>query len=54
MVPQVRDWNGLSVEHYAVDSCSVDMVRLVLARGGDVHAKDNNGWTPLFRARKFS
>ena len=46
--------NGLRVEHYAVDSGSLAALRLVLERGGDVHAEDEHGWTPLFRAREYS
>ncbi|VVC87150.1 unnamed protein product, partial [Leptidea sinapis] len=45
-----RDINGLRVEHYAVDSGRVAVLRMVLDRGGDVTARDSNGWTPLFRA----
>ncbi|CAH2245291.1 jg15677 [Pararge aegeria aegeria] len=40
----------MRVEHYAVDSCKLDVVRFVLDRGGDVGARDSNGWTPLLRA----
>lgn len=47
---QARDWNDLRVEHYAVDSCNLEMVKLIFDRGGDVSVKDNNGWSPLFRA----
>ncbi|XP_063834456.1 serine/threonine-protein phosphatase 6 regulatory ankyrin repeat subunit A-like [Ostrinia nubilalis] len=47
---EARDLNGLRVEHYAVDSCNLETLRLVLARGGDLATTDNNGWTPLFRA----
>lgn len=49
---QVRDLNGLRVEHYAVDSGDLETLRFVLDRGGDVSAEDSNGWTPLFRARE--
>lgn len=56
MIPvswQSRDINGLRVEHYAVDSGSLAMLRHILDRGGDVHAEDDHGWTPLFRAREY-
>lgn len=47
---QARDVNGLRAEHYAVDSCEVDVVRYIFDKGGDVTVRDSNGWTPLFRA----
>nr|XP_032523416.1 uncharacterized protein LOC116774778 [Danaus plexippus plexippus] len=47
---QAANYNIPPVEHYAVDSCRTDLVALVLDRGGDVHVRDSNLWTPLFRA----
>lgn len=36
-----------------MDSGKLSMVRLILDRGGDLTVKDNNGWTPLFRASGY-
>ncbi|XP_041985571.1 serine/threonine-protein phosphatase 6 regulatory ankyrin repeat subunit A [Aricia agestis] len=45
----LRDVNGMRIEHFAVDSGALDALRLAAGRG-DIRVKDNNGWTPLFRA----
>ena len=42
----------LRVEHYAVDSCKLEIVKFILDKGGDLGVRDSNGWTPLFRAGK--
>ncbi|XP_050357334.1 ankyrin repeat and protein kinase domain-containing protein 1 [Nymphalis io] len=47
---QARDYNLLRIEHYAVDSCKLEMVKYIFAKGGDVDVRDSNAWTPLFRA----
>nr|XP_026494551.1 fibronectin type 3 and ankyrin repeat domains 1 protein-like [Vanessa tameamea] len=47
---QARDFNKLRIEHYAVDSCKLEMVKYIFGKGGDVGVRDNNAWTPLFRA----
>ncbi|CAH2058948.1 unnamed protein product, partial [Iphiclides podalirius] len=49
-VKQAQDVNGLHVEHYAVDSCKLEVLKHILDKGGDVKVQDGNGWTPLFRA----
>ncbi|XP_045506321.1 ankyrin-2 [Colias croceus] len=46
---ELRDINELRMEHYAVDSANLDVLKFVLSHG-DVTVRDNNGWTPLFRA----
>ncbi len=39
--------------HLACKKGDVDRVRIILASGGDVNAKDHNGWTPLHEACAF-
>merc|ERR1711991_9820 len=44
--PEARKGNGATALHWAVGVNSPRMVRLLLAAGGDVHARDNEGYAP--------
>ncbi len=38
-----------SLLHFTIESeSSIDLIRLLIANGADVNAKDNDGETPLF------
>ena len=41
------DWSLL---HFAAEDCNSEVIRLLVARGADIHAIDRQGWTPLHLA----
>jgi ankyrin repeat protein len=44
---QKMDWSLL---HFAAEDCNSEVIRLLVARGANLAAKDWNGWTPLHLA----
>lgn len=48
----LKDVNGLTALHYAVDSNILASVEFILMRISDVNVQDNQGWTPVLRAGK--
>jgi len=44
---ELRDTEGRTPLHVAVDALNVKAVDALLTRGADVHARSNNGWTAL-------
>jgi len=42
-----QNWSLL---HFAVEDCNPEIVRLLAARGADLNARAENGWTHLHRA----
>lgn len=45
--PHIRDRDGASPLHYAVQVGAMQTVKLLLKYEVDVNAADNEGWTPL-------
>jgi len=45
--PNVRDYDGYTPLHYAVEGCHVDVARVLLDHGADPTIRNNNGMTPL-------
>src|SRR2546423_6842432 len=35
-----------SLLHLAAEDCNSEVIRLLVARGADIHARDRQGWTP--------
>lgn len=48
--PDIVDKGGWSAIHYASQRNDVQTIRLLLNAGANVHIKNDNGNTPLFRA----
>ncbi|KAK9722445.1 Ankyrin repeats (3 copies) [Popillia japonica] len=46
----LKDCNGLTCMHYAIDSGNLETVRFVVEHGIDINVADNKGWTGLLRA----
>ncbi len=47
---KVTNWTTSTPLHFAVDRVQIDIVKLLLARGADVSARDRQGATPLHHA----
>ena len=49
-----KDSNGLNLLHQAVQQNKIDIniVELLIAKGADINAKENYGYTPLYKALK--
>ncbi|XP_021920541.1 fibronectin type 3 and ankyrin repeat domains protein 1-like isoform X2 [Zootermopsis nevadensis] len=45
----IRDRNGCTALHYAVDGSEMETVEMALDEGADIEAKDVEQWTPLMR-----
>ena len=45
-----RDRNNNVPLHFAVQTSSMELVRLLVTRGGDVNAQNNSGYAPLHLA----
>jgi ankyrin repeat protein len=39
-----------SLLHFAAEDCNPEIIRLLAARGADMNARAQNGWTPLHLA----
>ncbi|KAI4461909.1 ankyrin repeat ph and sec7 domain containing protein secg-related [Holotrichia oblita] len=46
----LKDCNGLTCMHYAIDSGNLETVQFIVEHGIDVNVADNKGWTGLLRA----
>jgi ankyrin repeat protein len=46
----IRNHEGNTPLHLAIELGRYDIIQLLLGRGADVHAKDNVGWTPYLLA----
>jgi ankyrin repeat protein len=44
---QKMNWSLL---HFAAEDCNSEIIRLLAARGADMNARAQNGWTPLHLA----
>lgn len=47
----LKDCNGLTAMHYAIDSGKIENVQFAVEHGFDINIPDNKGWTSLLRAR---
>ncbi len=44
---KATDKNGNTVVHFAARDSKVDLIRLLLEKGADINAKDEDGWMAL-------
>ncbi|MDG7057356.1 MAG: ankyrin repeat domain-containing protein [Wolbachia endosymbiont of Penenirmus auritus] len=49
----MRDQNGTTLLHWAVSNSYIEIVNVLIERGAEVNAVNNDGWTPLHPAAEI-